>query len=177
MARRIIRSNFRRGAVQRRESLWLFGDPIDTTLSAASTAALISTLNAAALALRPFTLVRTRGELWVRSDQTATSEDYAASLGMCVVSDQAAAIGVTAVPTPETDRGSDLFFLYESGQQAFTRFDATGTLGAEGLVKSFDSKAMRKVNIDQDIAVVIETASISLGAQVMVSFRMLVKLH
>ena len=176
MANRNI-SRFRRGSVQRRESLWIFGNPIDTTLSAASTAALVSTLNAAALALRPFTVVRTRGQLWIRSDQTAAAEDYAASLGMAVVSEQAAAIGVTAVPTPEADRGSDMFFLFESGQQAFTRFDATGVLGMEGIVIGFDSKAMRKVNGDQDIAVVIETASISLGAQVMVSFRMLVKLH
>ena len=177
MARRTIGSNFRRGNVQRRESLWIFGTPIDTVLSAASTAALISTLNAAALALRPFTVVRTRGTFWLRSDQSATSEDFQASLGMAVVSDQAAAIGVTAVPTPEADRGSDLWFVYETAQQGFTRFDATGTTAFEGATVNFDSKAMRKVNGDQDIAVAIETSAISLGAVAMVAFRMLIKLH
>jgi len=174
---RVVRSRFRRGSVARRESIWISQIPIDTTLAAASTAALISTLNAAALALRPFTVVRTRGSLWVRSDQTVTSEDYQASLGLAVVSEQAVAIGVTAIPTPETDRNSDLWFVYETLQQAFTRFDATGTMGMEGAVKEFDSKAMRKVEEGEDLVTVIETSAVSLGAQVMVSFRMLLKLH
>ena len=165
-----------RGGAMRRESIWIFGSPDETVLGSASTAALIGTLNAAALALRPFTVVRVRGHFGLRSDQVSADEDYSASLGVAVVSSQAAAIGVTAVPTPETDRGSDLFFVYESlaGHFRFT----TGVAYIEaGHWKDFDSKAMRKVDGDQDIAIVTETSAISLGAIPHVSFRMLLKLH
>jgi len=39
----------------------------------------------------------------VRSDQFVATEGYEIAIGMAVVSDQALAIGVTAVPTPFTD--------------------------------------------------------------------------
>ena len=51
----------------------------------------------------------------VESDQSAATELFIGNLGLAVVSDQATAVGVTAVPTPATDRGSDLWFLIEEG--------------------------------------------------------------
>ena len=48
------------------------------------------------------------------SDQTTASEGFHAGMGFSVVSDQAFAIGVTAVPTPMSDIDSDLFFVYET---------------------------------------------------------------
>ncbi len=180
MANIIVRrkSGFiRRSGGMRRQSVWIPITPTDTTLAAASTAVLFAGLSTAALALRPFTIVRTRGIFWVRSDQLGASEDYMASLGAAVVSDQALAIGVTAVPTPETDRGSDLFFLYESAAQGITIFSSVGHSGFEGNFLQFDSRAMRKVNEDEDVAMSIETAPISAGAQVLKAGRMLLKLH
>jgi len=41
----------------------------------------------------------------------------------------------------------------------------------------FDSKAMRKVNADQDMVIVKETSAISLGAVAMHAGRFLIKLH
>ena len=178
MANRNFQSRFpSRGRAARRESIWIFQDPVDTTLAAASTAVQIGVLNAAALALRPFTVVRTRGVLWVRSDQVGSSEDYIASLGMAIVSDQASAIGVTAVPTPETDRNSDLFFVFETSVGGFSVFTSVGFSNQENQPVYFDSKAMRKVEEGQQLSITIETASISSGAQVLVASRMLLKLH
>jgi len=165
-----------RSGVMRRETVWGFLNTAVTTIAAASTAVLIGTLNAAALALRPFTIVRVRGELHGQSDQIGADELWGGSLGWAVVSDQASAIGVTAVPTPEADRGSDLFFVYESmyGNLAFA--SAVG-FRETGFNRSYDSKAMRKVNGDSDIAVVLESSSSSSSFQAIHSARFLVKLH
>jgi len=166
-----------RNGRSRRSTVWLFGTPVGTALAAANTAVLSHTLNAAALALTPFTIVRTRGTMLVESDQNAASEFYQVSTGMAVVSAQAAAIGVTAVPTPETDRGSDLFFVYETLEALFELGDATGFISAGGVRKDWDSKAMRKVNDDEQVILTSETSALSSGAIVRTAFRMLVKLH
>ena len=161
----------------RRETRWLNLDPVTATLGTGGTAAITHSLTTEELALRPFTVVRTRGVLHVQSDQTAASEVYNAALGIAVVSAQAEAIGVTAVPTPNADRESDLWFLFEEITGQFLFADATGFIeGAGGLIRHFDSKAMRKVEDGQDIVVVIENF-FSAGTQVTVSGRMLIKLH
>ena len=102
-------------ATQKRLTNWLFIDWSVTNLTTTSSAALVASLNATALALRPFTIVRTRGTLAVYSDQVIASETARSAMGLAVVSDQAAAVGITAVPTPITDQDSDLFFVYETG--------------------------------------------------------------
>ena len=166
-----------RGGRQVRETRWLDIDPIQTGLGAASTAAVTHSLNAVELALRPFTVVRTRGNLHLISDQVSASELQSVAFGIAVVSEQAAAIGVTAVPTPETDRSSDLWFVYEGMTNFYDFRTAAGFDSQGGLSRDYDSKAMRKVQDGEDIVVVIETSSISLGASFLVSGRMLVKLH
>jgi len=165
-----------RNGVQRRESVWIGLVATDTGLGAATTPVLFSGYSAAALALRPFTIVRTRGWFSIRSDQEGADETYAASLAMAIVSDQALAIGVTAVPTAVTNRESDLFFLYEelSGNFVFVS-GLTAFESAPGT--KFDSKAMRKVEVGQDIAVTIESPAVSNGVAVYKAGRQLVKLH
>ncbi len=160
-----------------RETLWIDVSTVETTLAGAPTAVLANSLNAAALALRPFTITRTRGVMHTRSDQTTGSESYGVDLGMAVVSDQAVGIGVTAVPTPLTDKGSDLFFVYE---QQFGRLQigsgaGTGIPVEPGHFLQWDSKAMRRVNNDQDIILVVENELN--GVIVITSARMLIKLH
>ncbi len=162
---------------KRRETRWLDAIPTEALLSGASTPAILLTLTAAELALRPFTIIRTRGHWTAQTDQFVASEDYQVALGLAVVSDQAVAIGVTAVPTPYTDMESDLWFVYEQlyGRQVFgtgVGFDASA-----GVHAGFDSKAMRKVEDGQDVIVVVESSSVSSGMNVAVGFRMLVKLH
>jgi len=162
-----------RGA--RRESEW-FSVPFSSTTMTALGGTLISSLNAAALALRPFTVVRTRLELFVVSDQEGASEVYNGALGMAVVSDQAAAIGVTAIPTPVTDLASDLWFVHQPFFGSIVVITAIGAIN-EGWPYTVDSKAMRKVNGDQDVVIVGEVSGISSGATLQMAGRMLVKLH
>jgi len=172
----MARKRFIRGGKSVRSTMWIRLTETSTNLAAGNSAAILLSLNAAALALRPFTIVRTRGVFQVTSDQTAATERQAVALGMCIVSDQASAIGVTAVPTPYTDAGSDLFFVYEQNVQELTVVTAIGFY-AENPGQHYDSKAMRKVNDDQDFIVVIENSGVTSGADVFHSGRMLIKLH
>ena len=164
-----------RGGAMRRETIWFDVPRTAATLAASATAALVATLGAPALALRPFTIVRTRGQLWVRSDQSAATEVFIGSLGFAVVSDQAAAIGVSAVPTPATDLGSDLWFVHEAVMGQFALIGTSVTQIVES--RPFDSKAMRKVEDGQDVAQVVEAGIGGNGCIIESMGRLLVKLH
>jgi len=161
----------------RRETEWFFMPQANTTIAAASTATLIRSLNAAALALRPFTIVREHFFLSLQSDQAVATEDQQVGFGACVVSDQASAIGVTAVPTPLTDLGSDLWMLWTFLQSSLLFSDATGIMQFVGHRRDVDSRAMRKVIDGQDYINVAETPSTSLGLTLTSIGRVLVKLH
>jgi len=177
----IIRSRksgvFIRGGQRVRETQWLPIDKTLATVSAAGAAVLLNSLNTAEKALRPFTIVRTRGMFFMRSDQVAAPELYSVAIGGCVVSDQAEAIGVTAIPTPSTDRGSDLWFLYEENMALYELGTFVGFDFDAGVRKEFDSKAMRKVEEGQDVVFVLEATTGSLGATVQTAGRLLIKLH
>ncbi len=167
----------RRNNVMRRATAWIEVVPTSTSLSAASTAALVSVANAALLAARPFTVVRTRGHIYVRSDQQIASEAWGASIGWCTAEDAAVAIGVTAVPTPITDMGSDSFFAYETLGGRFTFGDASGLMEA-GAQLAYDSKAMRKCEDDGTSPIlVMETSALASSAVIVHQARMLIKLH
>ncbi len=168
-----------RGGARKRETLWIGGASFQQTLATTTTAVLITSLNAVALALRPFTIVRTRGMIRVMSDQSGASETWGASYGRAVVSDQASAIGVTAVPTPTTDNASDLWFVFEFVAGRFA-FGSTASFIEIGQERIIDSKAMRKVEDGQDVISVGEGPGAGLTAtgSIIHGFtRMLVKLH
>jgi len=167
--------NVFRGGRMRRQTLWLGGPFVTTTLASTNAVALTASLSAAGLALRPFTIVRTRGVWQVRSDQTAALESYGAMMGFAVVSDQAAAIGVTAVPTPDTDIQSDAWFVHEMQFGTFGFISGVGTQELGQPQRTYDSKAMRKVEEGFDFVQVME-ASVN-SASIHDAFRILVKLH
>jgi len=178
-----IRSARRSGFVLRggrnvRETVWGDVGTVEAVMTGAPTAILINQLNAAALALRPFTVVRVRGVISVRSDQVAATESFIGDLGYAIVSEQAAGIGVTAVPTPLTDKDSDLFFVY---QQVIGRINVGSGAGTgvptDGGVQwiQYDSKAMRKVNESEQM--VITTENELSGCNLVHSARFLMKLH
>ncbi len=162
---------------QRRESLWLQSEWANVALGTNS-AAIIGTLNAAALALRPFTVVRSRGYLHIITDQVVASEQIAVVLGHIVVSDEAVAIGVTAVPTPETEAGSD-WHVFEPLASSFTFISAVGTDDPAGAGIAWDSKAMRKVDLGEQLIEVVEAGvtGVSEGVIIRVFTRVLIKLH
>ena len=160
---------------QKRLTDWAFISPFLTTQVGAG-GVLIASLNAAALALRPFTIVRSIFELMVVSDQETVSEIQIGGFGVAVVSDQAVGIGVTAIPTPLTDLGSDLWLAH---QVLLGNFIGTGNSDTESANRYVvDSKAMRKVNGDQDVVIVTEmNSALASGLTIFGAGRMLFKLH
>ncbi len=167
----------RRAGGRRRETLWLGIGEVTNVLVGGNAVVLSQTLNAAALALTPFTVVRTRINWFMKSDQTAALEIPQAAIGACVVSEQSDAIGVTAVPTPFTDLSSDLWFMHEILACGFTFVTGAGFDAIGGVWKDIDSKAMRKVEDGQTIIFALENSANSLGSSNTYAGRMLVKLH
>ena len=161
---------------QSRETLWIGGVDTQATIAAGANPLLISSLNATALALRPFTIVRTRGLISIASDQVAASEFQHCMYGKAVVSDQAVAIGVTALPTPRTDSASDLWFVFETMFEEFVFGDGTG-FQQYVATRIIDSKAMRKVEDGQDLVAVVEGGLVGAGFDFGSFTRTLVKLH
>ncbi len=140
-------------------------------------AVLVSSLSASALALRPFTVVRTRGVIFVSSDQSANTENQALNYGHIVVSDQARSAGIASVPTPVAEDNSD-WYVFETLMAAI-RVATAASVFSIGESRVIDSKAMRKVDVGQDIVSVVESnaTGISEGSLFRVYFCDLIKLH
>ncbi len=172
MARRVSRSRFVRLAPKTK--LWLGADLAVSTLPT-NTHTMFATLDAASLALRTFTILRTRQSLLFRSDQTAADESPTGAYGVIVVKETASAIGATAVPGPIAEINSD-FFIYQGMTSVFTFETAAGFESASGTRYEIDSKAMRKVLIDEDVTFNFEMRNVG-GALLNMEGRMLIQLH
>ena len=91
--------------------VWL-GAGIAATSLSASTAILFSSLTSGALALRPFTILRTRLILSVTSDQLSASEFAQGAYTHQVVTDSAVAAGIASIPTPLSETEAD-YYVYQ----------------------------------------------------------------
>ncbi len=158
-----------------RANHWI-GMQIPVVTVGANVATLVATFNAAAKLLRPFTIIRTRCILNITSDQVVTSEFVQGAFGMQVVTDSAAAAGVASVPTPLTETDAD-FFVYQPFINSFLDATSVGFFeqGGQGNSWLIDSKAMRKVGTDDDVAVTCN--DLASGYNLALEGRMLVKLH
>ena len=144
--------------------------PVATT--AAGT--LAATANAALLALRSFTIIRTRGVFLVTSDQSAASETLSGVLAASVVSEISTA-AAASVPMP-IDEPSYPYWLFEPYVHEIAFSSSVGVETPVGTYTRFDSKAMRKVGLEQDIAVVAQSGTPELQI-ITLEGRVLVKLH
>ena len=173
MADRVVRGRAVVRSSPRRAMQWIAStqESVPTSLGAASVV-----LDQSFAFGEDATITRIRGKLWVASDQVAASEQPFGAIGMAVVTNQALAIGVTAVPTPITDQASDEWFLWEPWFADIAFADATGFIQKFRQIE-FDSKAMRKVNDGLSVIVALENSSSAHGANYLLEFRMLVKLH
>ena len=173
MPHRVRSSTFGvRGRPSGRLTEW-FGSAQITSVStlAANSIVLDQSLTALEMAKRPFTITRTVGVLWVKSDQQAGQEEPIAAVGGMVVSSKAVSVGVTAVPTPLTNKDDDGWFLYQFGVAE------GGTLtGQPFYTYPFDSRAQRKVVDGEDIAITLENSNAAHAMEYILQFRMLVKL-
>jgi len=168
MARRFVRSSRQS---KRRLTEWSA-----TTAETAYTglAAATAVLDSVFTTTDPETIIRVVGQLSVQSDQIAASETPFGAVGLCVVSDQAAAIGITAIPTPYTDAGSDLWFLHQFWACPIHFGDATGFSDISARYE-LSSKAMRKISEDETICLVMENGSATKGVDYRLDIRTLNK--
>ena len=173
MARRHVGRVVGRSA--RRESVWLSAGFATQVVSSSNT--LLASLNAAALALRPFTIVRTRLTVVFESDQTGADEKAQAVLTFQVVKETASAAGIGSLPGG-IDEADGEFFVYRPLMQNFGFISGTGAqqIMGQGNYWDVDSKAMRKVGIDEDIVVVLDIRTL-VGCAIGVEGRQLIKLH
>ncbi len=179
MANRSSRSRFplavRSG--QRRETKWLSVSPGLATLTATG-GTLLAVLSAGAKAFRPFTVMRTHILLQVTSDQIVATEDQVGAYGLAVVSDEASAAGVASIPTPISNASSDKWFVYQMFFNSWAVSSAIGAVNRSGgQVYQIDSKAMRKVDVGEDIVFVAEFDATGEGFRIIDGGRILIKLH
>ena len=165
---RVVRSKSDRGNV------WLGLDLGPTTI-APNTLVLTLSLTAAEMLLRPFTVIRTHLEVSWQSDQGGATENPHGALGIIVVNDQALGIGASAIPDPLNQPDAP-FFVWQGLQTQFTFGSGVGFDADAGSRYAVDSKAMRKVGNNEDIAVMVANANTAHGADVGIKGRMLVKL-
>ncbi len=154
--------------------IWIGADTAVGNLTS-NAKTLIAELNAAALALRPFTVLRTRVEWNFRSDQVVANESPTGSIGMIVAKEIAVNIGVTAVPGPIAEVDAD-WFVYQGVTSPLRFVSATGIVDPAGTKYTIDSKAMRKVGPADDIVWVAELRNAG-GAVLNMEGRMLIQLH
>ena len=165
-----------RGGRSRRQTTWIGGQFLTNSVATGGTV-LTATLNAAALALAPFTVVRTRGVIQITTDQVAANEWQAAAFGMLVANESAAAQGIASVPTPLTQSEDGLFFVYEAMLADFALATAVG-IAKVSVERIIDSKAMRKIEVGDNIVSVWEVPAAGNGGTIVRQFiRMLAKLH
>ncbi len=177
MARsRGTRFPMRSGSLKRKVT-WAEG-PVGQILSKTSSQVVLFGVGQQAT-IDDLTLVRTRGSLLVQlSTASAIDESFQWSFGMCIVNENAAGVGITAVPDPLADIAWDGWFVHEQGTLA--SLDATPLaapqLGTAQRI-SIDSKAMRKLHATDVILGVIKLTEV--GACTVSAFldsRILLKL-
>ncbi len=157
--------------------VWI-GTGVGSTTVVASAIQVVGSLNAAALLLRPFTILRTRMIVLWESDQSTSSERPQGDLGLIVVTDTATSIGSTAIPDPSSvdgDANAD-WFVHQPMVVSHLLKTAVGYTSPTGQHYTVDSKAMRKVGPQDDIAIMVsETGGV--GAILVTRGRMLIQLH
>jgi len=166
------RSRFVRPAP--RTKMWI-GNNIGTTNLPAATNVLVGVLNSAAKALRPFTILRTRTVIQYRSDQQVATEFAFGQYGQLIVTDSASAAGIASIPDPSTEPEAS-WHVHQVCFADFVFADATGFDANGGAQYVIDSKAMRKVGIDDDCVIIFAQVA-GVGAQLTVQGRVLIQLH
>ena len=97
---------------------------------------------------------------------------------MILVSDDALAVGITAIPSPVTDIDDDGWMLMVPFASAMVFSDATGINFQRGAWFPFDSKAKRIVPGEgRTLAIVAENASATLGLEIIFSMRVLAQVR
>ena len=122
----------------------------------------------------PGTVVRTRGEVRIFSDQQIATENQIGAFGMGFVNEVAGALGITGLPGPASQCAWGGWFVHQFFSQQMLFATAAGLEDNRGERYQIDSKAMRKFAADENLVFMIENFG-STGLEFGVSFRMLIK--
>ena len=122
----------------------------------------------------PGTIVRSRGTIAMRFAGYTADLTVVGAFGIGVVSAEAAAVGITAVPEPFSDADWGGWMVHRTFARRL-EFGSTVGLYSEDWEYQIDSKAMRKVEANSVLVFVAESQQ---GAyQMSESVRVLNKLH
>ena len=174
---------------QRRKTSWNIGPQtgVDGAPQGISSSVAVLATGALVVLEEAITLIRTRGDLnlYLQS-ATGTGDGFHGAFGIAVATSPAVLAGIASLPTPITEEDWDgwLYHRYFSLVAGGTIAAATAAQQADQVNSSsaalhfeVDSKAMRKLSVDQSLYAAIEV--VELGAASMqwaFNSRMLVKL-
>jgi len=166
------RLGFRARSSTRRQSAWNQGPNGLSANLVASGASAIAIGQQAAIA--GLTIVRIRGRLTIFGTAAATAANHMFwAFGICIVSENAFGVGITAIPHPQTDIKWDGWMYHTQGVGTTTPGSAVGTHGAIEI----DSKAMRKIKDTDFLIGVVEATEVGTSSvQFDLESRILVKL-
>ena len=162
----------------RRATEWMSsGSGASVIALAGSTKAIMQSFTGAQVNARtPFTIIRTIGMLWIKSDQEAADENQFGAIGFQVLRESARAAGVASMSSPVTNANDDMWFVHQWFMTSFVFTSAAGFESNAGTRYAYDSSAQRKVQEGDAISAVIENIATT-GLQFFHNFRMLIKVH
>ncbi len=131
--------------------------------------------SSAGLLISNFTIVRTRGILCIGSDQTGATEDQVGAFGVGIVSEQARAAGAASIPGPVSEAIWDGWFVHQFMINRFVNVTGVGVDANFVKTIEIDSKAMRKVDSNDDLVLMVENGSGSTGFVFTAQMRFLIK--
>ena len=160
-----------------RTKIWI-GSGIGSLTIVGSSTVIVSSLSAAALLLRPFTVLRTRMLIGFESDQQVISEIPQGSYGKIVVTKEASDAGAASIPDPSTSDGDPDadWFVHQECLQSFLCASDVGIATNAAAQYVVDSKAMRKVGPNDDLVAMFSETS-GVGAILTTRGRQLIQLH
>ena len=172
------RSGFRHprtGAGSRRRTSWALGPGATTATQITVGGAAIIGLGAEAIN-EGMTIVRLRGQLQILGQVFTTLGDgFHGAFGLCIVSQNAFGVGITAIPAPITDVGWNGWFYHRFIDVHRGTTDIADGSGFQRI--DVDSKAMRKIKLTDTIVAVLEvTEAGTADVDVYFDSRILVKL-
>ena len=165
---RLVRGRVPVRAPQRRLTTWGGVQSNSYANVPAASKLFFASFSAAGLAnIQRSTLIRVRGIISVKSDQSGGIEDAMGAFGIAVVTDTARAVGVTALPAPSDDAAGD---YWQTWQALFSPpIDAT----IDNELFMIDSKGQRKLSDLDAIVLMFENTHATHGMDVAVQLRFL----
>ena len=158
----------------KRQTKWAFG-PGGTAVNSfsASSSGLLGSGIGLTVATMP-TIVRIRGVVELLLDSGVSGDGYAGALGIGLVTGDAFAVGITAVPTPLDDEDWDGWMWHKF----FSLHNPTATAGQEGALRfEIDTRAMRKFGEGMIVIAVAEVVETGVSVlEISLNSRMLFKL-